>query len=195
MTITLIQNEDLEGILYTSWNFHCEILFRTHGTNNSDFYIKLLHSRLYRIFAMTTGSVTILFQIQCKLFTFNAVLLKTKSISVVGCHSYMTTCKLQKSKLQKSQNSCMNPDEKLKNESYIKFTFFLHRNKKLISLKNDNCKMNTESNTFGYKRLSGSKDICWTKPGHADRRTNLRTRWLQYTPLNFVTLKTQTKPK
>ena len=60
---------------------------------------------------MTTGTepnITILFQIQCKLFTFNAVL-KTKSISVVGSHSYMKTCKLQK-----SQNSCMNPDEKLK---------------------------------------------------------------------------------
>ena len=77
---------------------------------------------------MTTGTepnITILFQIQCKLFTFNAVL-KTKSISVVGSHSYMKTCKLQK-----SQNSCMNPDEKLKNnKSYIKFTFFFAQKQK-----------------------------------------------------------------
>ena len=115
MTITLIQNEDLEGITYTSWNFHLEILFRTHGTNNSDFHIKLLHSRLYRIFAMTTFS----FKFNA-IFSLNAVLLKTfKSISVVGCHSYKTPCKSQK-----SQNSCMNPDEKLKTKSYIKFTVF-----------------------------------------------------------------------
>ena len=27
--------------------------------------------------------------------------------------------------------------------------------------------------TFGYKRLSGSEDTIWTKPGHMDRQTQL----------------------
>ena len=40
---------------------------------------------------------------------------------------------------------------------------------------------NTKPDKFGYKRLSGSRDIYWTMPRHTDRLTQIRR--FQKTPV------------